>query len=58
VELIFYFNAVFVQFFKTLIWFRMSLVRFSLKKRFGSDIIVTYYLRNSRVVNLQQILQH
>jgi len=34
----------------------MSLVRFRSKKR-GSDIIVIYYSYNSRVVNLQQILQ-
>jgi len=27
------------------------------KTRFGSDIIVIYYSRNRRVVNIQQILQ-
>jgi len=52
----FYFGSVFVK--KTLdsvrnefgsVWFQ--------KMRFGSDVIVIYYLRNSWVVNLEQILQ-
>ena len=42
---------------KTLILFGMSLVRFE-KTWFGSAIVVIYYLCNSWVVNLQQILQH
>jgi len=43
---------------KTLIRFRMILVRFCLKKtRFGSNIIVIYHLCNSWVVNLRQTLQ-
>jgi len=35
----------------------MGLVLFDSKMRFCSDIIVIYYSSNSRVVNLQQILQ-
>jgi len=35
---------------------KFGLVRFE-KMQFGSDIIVTYYLCNSKVVNLQPILQ-
>jgi len=56
----FYFGSVSVRLWKkTRILFGMTLVRFSLKKkpRFGSNIIVIYYLCNSWVVNLQQILQ-
>ena len=44
---------------KQTLWFGLEWVWFGLvqKMRFGSDIIVSYYLCNSRVVNLQQILQ-
>ena len=42
---------------KNRIQFGMSLVWLE-KMRFGSDIIVIYYLCNSGVVNLQLILQH
>ena len=41
---------------KTRTQFGISLVWFTLKK-YGSDIIVIYDLCNSRVVNLQQVLQ-
>jgi len=43
---------------KKLVRFRMSLVQFGLKMRFGLDVTVIYYVCNGCVVNLQQILQH
>jgi len=53
----FYFGLVSVRFLKkTLIQFRMNLVRYK-KTWLGLDIIVFYYLCNSWVDNLQQILQ-
>jgi len=52
------FISVWFGFEKTRIQFGMSLIRFGLKKLFGSDVVAIYYLCNTWVVNLQQILQH